>query len=88
MVDVELTPDTARSRLLIEARAEAHARTGVEMEALVAVTAAGLTVYDMCKSVDREMAIEAIYLVRKSGGKSGDWQRPDDPLATGSRSGG
>jgi cyclic pyranopterin phosphate synthase len=51
------------------------------MEALVAVSAAGLTVYDMCKAVDRGMAIEAIHLVSKTGGKSGEWQRSDDPLA-------
>jgi cyclic pyranopterin phosphate synthase len=77
---VELTPDAANSRILIEARAAAHARTGVEMEALVAVGAAALTLYDMCKGVDRAMVIEAIHLVRKRGGKSGEWERPDDPL--------
>ena len=77
---VELTPDTERSRVVIEARAAAHARTGVEMEALVAVGAAGLTLYDMCKGVDREMVIDSIHLVRKRGGKSGEWERPDDPL--------
>jgi cyclic pyranopterin phosphate synthase len=77
---VELTPDAERSRVVIEARAAAHARTGVEMEALVAVGAAGLTLYDMCKGVDREMVIDSIHLVRKRGGKSGEWERPDDPL--------
>ncbi len=50
-------------------------RTGVEMEALVAVSAAALTVYDMCKSVDRGMTIEEIRLEEKSGGRSGDFQR-------------
>ena len=69
----------------IESRATAHARTGVEMEALVAVAAAGLTVYDMCKAVDREMVIEAVHLVSKQGGKSGSWERPDDPLAPAGR---
>jgi cyclic pyranopterin phosphate synthase len=64
---VELTPDAERSRVVIEARAAAHARTGVEMEALVAVGAAGLTLYDMCKGVDREMVIDSIHLVRKRG---------------------
>lgn len=48
-------------------------KTGVEMEALTAVTIAGLTIYDMCKAVDRGMRLEAVRLVRKSGGKSGDW---------------
>ena len=47
-------------------------KTGVEMEALTAVSVAGLTIYDMCKAVDREMRIDAVRLARKSGGKSGD----------------
>ena len=55
--------------------AQAHARTGVEMEALVAVAAAGLTVYDMCKAVDRGMEIGSVMLVSKSGGESGEWKR-------------
>jgi len=80
-VDVELTPDPHARRVRIEARTTAHARTGVEMEALTAVAAAGLTVYDMCKGVDRSMTLEAIHLVSKRGGKSGVWQRGDDPLS-------
>jgi cyclic pyranopterin monophosphate synthase len=68
-----------RARLLIEATARARARTGVEMEALVAVSAAGLTVYDMCKAVDRAMSLEAVRLVRKRGGRSGPWERPGEP---------
>ena len=76
-VEVELTPDPAGSRLRIGATARAHWRTGVEMEALVAVTAAGLTVYDMCKAVDRGMQLDAVRLMRKSGGKSGLWQRDE-----------
>ena len=79
-IEVELTPEPERGRVRIEATARAHARTGVEMEALVAVAAAGLTIYDMCKAIDREMSLEAVHLVSKSGGKSGDWKRPDDPL--------
>ena len=79
-VEVELAPEPDRGRVAIEATARAHARTGVEMEALVAVSAAGLTLYDMCKAVDREMVIEAVHLVSKQGGKSGHWQRADDPL--------
>ncbi len=62
--------------LQIEAEARATARTGVEMEALVAVTAAALTVYDMCKSMDRAMVIEQVRLEEKSGGKSGRFRRP------------
>ena len=63
--------------LAIEAEARATARTGVEMEALVAVSVAALTVYDMCKAVDRAMHITDIHLAHKSGGKSGDWN-PED----------
>lgn len=74
-VEIELVPDPDGSRLAIEARVRAHARTGVEMEALVAVSAAGLTVYDMCKAIDRGMSLEAVRLVSKRGGKSGDWVR-------------
>ena len=79
-LDVELHPDPAGQRIVIEAQARAHARTGVEMEALVAVSAAALTLYDMCKALDRSMVIEGVHLVSKRGGKSGDWQRSDDPL--------
>jgi cyclic pyranopterin phosphate synthase len=74
-VTVTLTADPARSRLTIEARVETHWRTGVEMEALVAASAAGLTVYDMCKAVDREMQIDRVRLVAKLGGKSGVFLR-------------
>ncbi len=75
LVEVDLTPDAAGGCLRIEARVRATARTGVEMEALVAVSAAALTVYDMCKSIDRSMTLDEIRLVRKSGGKSGRWER-------------
>ena len=80
-VEVVLTPEPDSPegpRLCIEATARAHWRTGVEMEALVAASAAGLTVYDMCKAVDRGMSVEAVRLVSKRGGKSGDWHRPDE----------
>ena len=63
------------SGLAIDARVLAHWRTGVEMEAMVAVGAAGLTVYDMCKAVDREMVVDRIRLVAKRGGKSGTFVR-------------
>ena len=79
-IDVELTPDPERACVRIEAIARAHAKTGVEMEALVAVSAAALVIYDMCKAVDRGMVLDAVHLVSKSGGKSGTWQRKDDPL--------
>jgi len=78
-VVVELVPDPAGPCVRIEARAEVHARTGVEMEALVAVSAAALTLYDMCKAVDRGMTVEAVRLVAKSGGKSGEWRRTGEP---------
>lgn len=71
-VAVELTADDDRSAIDIMATAKTTARTGVEMEALTAVSVAALTVYDMCKSVDRGMRIDGVRLVRKSGGKSGD----------------
>ncbi|MFV1977959.1 MAG: cyclic pyranopterin monophosphate synthase MoaC [Myxococcota bacterium] len=87
-VEIELTPDPSDPRVLIEARVEAHARTGVEMEALVAVSAAGLTIYDMCKAIDRAISIGGIELVRKSGGKSGVWTRPGEPTAPPDPSGG
>lgn len=74
-VEVVLEPAPDGSGLSIEARVLAHWRTGVEMEALVAVGAAGLTVYDMCKAVDRGMTIDGIRLVAKQGGKSGRFVR-------------
>jgi cyclic pyranopterin phosphate synthase len=75
-VDVRIDVDQRRGRVAIEAEARVCARTGVEMEALTAVSVAALTIYDMCKAVDRGMRIEEICLVRKSGGRSGDWTRP------------
>ena len=76
-VDVDFEPGQGDGILEIRARAEAHWRTGVEMEALVAVSAAALTIYDMCKAIDRGMLIGEIRLVQKSGGKSGTWIRPE-----------
>ena len=72
---VELTPDAKEACVRIEGRVRVEARTGVEMEALTAVAVAGLALYDMCKAVDREMTIEAIRLVEKSGGRSGSFVR-------------
>ncbi len=73
-VEVVLTADHASPGIDIEATVRTTGRTGVEMEALTAVSAAALTVYDMCKAVERTMRIEAIRLVAKSGGKSGDFR--------------
>jgi cyclic pyranopterin phosphate synthase len=66
------------SAVTIDARVETMAKTGVEMEALVAVSTAALTLYDMCKSVDREIVVERIQLEEKSGGKSGHFIRPTE----------
>jgi cyclic pyranopterin phosphate synthase len=79
VVEVDFRPKREHSTLEIEARAVSEARTGVEMEALVAASAAALTIYDMAKAIDRAMVIEAIRLVRKSGGRSGDFTRPGEP---------
>jgi len=74
-LEVDFETSDAPPAIEIEARARTTAKTGVEMEALVAVSAAALAIYDMLKSVDRAMAIGAIRLVRKSGGKSGTYER-------------
>jgi cyclic pyranopterin phosphate synthase len=75
-VHVELALDDAAGAVVIEVTAETVARTGVEMEALTAVAAGLLTIYDMCKSVDRAMRIEGIRLLEKSGGRSGRFVAP------------
>lgn len=73
-ISVDLTPDEAGSAVDISATVRVSGKTGVEMEALTAVSVAALTVYDMCKAVDRAMRIEDIRLVSKSGGASGDFR--------------
>ena len=73
-VRVDLEVDTQAGGVRCRATAETVSRTGVEMEALTAVQIALLTVYDMCKAVDRGMVMREIRLLRKSGGRSGDWQ--------------
>jgi len=78
-VEVRLAPDPANARIRLEARVETRWRTGVEMEALVAVSAAALTIYDMCKAIDRDMSVQDVRLVAKSGGRSGDYIRPGEP---------
>ena len=74
-VNITFEPDKERSCVLISATVRIFNRTGVEMEALTAVAAAGLTIYDMCKSTDRTMTISSIRLMKKSGGKSGTFVR-------------
>jgi cyclic pyranopterin phosphate synthase len=73
-VKVELVPDVKNSRIHVVAVCRLAGRTGVEMEALTAASVAALTLYDMCKAVDRGMVIENIRLLEKQGGKSGHWQ--------------
>ena len=72
-IDVRVEADSAASCARIEARCRLRGRTGVEMEALTAASVAALTLYDMCKAVDRGMEIGEIRLLEKRGGKSGDW---------------
>jgi cyclic pyranopterin phosphate synthase len=72
-VNVELTPNTEKNCIEITATAKLNGRTGVEMEALTAASIAALTVYDMCKAVDRFMVIDNVQLLEKKGGKSGHW---------------
>jgi cyclic pyranopterin phosphate synthase len=76
--EVEFTPIEKSGRLDIESRIRITGRTGAEMEALAAVAMAALTVYDMCKAVDKEMVIGSIRLVAKKGGKSGTYRRPGE----------
>ena len=77
-VQVDFEPDESNHLIGIEASVRTIDQTGVEMEALTAVSAAALTVYDMCKSYDREMTISDIRLLEKSGGKSGTYKRDPD----------
>ena len=75
-VELEFTPHTETGSVEISATAKVNGQTGVEMEALTAVSVAALTIYDMCKAVDKLMVIGAICLQKKSGGKSGNFARP------------
>jgi cyclic pyranopterin phosphate synthase len=75
-VDMAFALDTERAELEIHATVRVTGRTGVEMEALTAAAVAALTVYDMCKAVDRGMSIHVIELLHKAGGKSGEFVRP------------
>jgi len=74
-VDIDFTPNEANGEVTISATARTTARTGVEMEAMTAAAVAALTVYDMCKAAEKGIEIKSVKLIRKSGGKSGIWQR-------------
>ena len=75
-VKVDIAPDKKNKALVVTARAKTVGQTGVEMEALTAVSVACLTIYDMLKASDRGMVIEGITLLEKSGGASGDYKKP------------
>lgn len=79
-VDLDFTLHEEMGLVEIEATAKVMGQTGVEMEALTAVSVAALTIYDMCKAVDKGMVIEEVYLLKKTGGKSGDfeWKRKEE----------
>lgn len=81
-IDLELHLDEARCSVEIQATVSCDGRTGVEMEALTAVTTAALTVYDMCKAVQKDMTITDIRLVKKTGGVHGDYQIEGEEICT------
>jgi len=74
-VSIDLTPDPQRGEIVIIATVKAFERTGVEMEAMTAAAVAALTIYDMCKGVEKGITISEICLISKEGGKSGRWER-------------
>jgi cyclic pyranopterin phosphate synthase len=76
-VDADLEVDAAAGTVTVTCTARVHARTGVEMEAMVGCAAAALTVYDMVKGIERGVRIEHVELLHKSGGRSGTWRRGD-----------
>jgi cyclic pyranopterin phosphate synthase len=76
---VDVTTEVCENGVKVSSKAATNAQTGVEMEALMAATVAALTVYDMCKALDKSIAIREIVLQRKSGGKSGDFRRKGGP---------
>ena len=79
-VKVDLTPDMESSSVVIEATCKTVGQTGIEIEALTAASTAALTLYDMCKAVDRGMVIDQVKLLEKVGGKSGHWIRQGDEV--------
>jgi cyclic pyranopterin monophosphate synthase len=74
-VSLDITLDEGNSKIDIESRVKTVGQTGVEMEALTAVSVAALTIYDMCKAVDKEMVLSGIMLIEKRGGRSGEFRR-------------
>jgi cyclic pyranopterin monophosphate synthase len=78
-VSVDIAPDEALPGLAVRAEARCVGPTGVEMEALTAVSVACLTIYDMAKAIDRGMSIEGLRLIEKRGGKSGEWRAAEKP---------
>ena len=78
-VSIDIAPDKALPGLAVRAEARCVGPTGVEMEALTAVSVACLTIYDMVKAIDRGMSIEAVRLTEKRGGKSGEWRAAEEP---------
>ena len=79
---IDVTPSLCKDGVELVSRVTATAQTGVEMEALVAVTCAALTVYDMCKALDKSIEITAVHLLEKTGGKSGDFRRSSPKITT------
>jgi len=79
-IDIEFVIDRANTQVIIQSQVRTVGQTGVEMEALTAVSVAALTIYDMCKAVDKEMIIGDILLLKKSGGKSGTFIRKSSSI--------
>lgn len=77
-IEIDLVPDSEQPSIVCTTTVETRGQTGVEMEALTATQIALLTIYDMCKAIDRGMEMDNIHLLRKSGGKSGLWERKPD----------
>ncbi len=77
-ITVKFSPDSDNSRVEIEATVKVNGQTGVEMEALTAVSIAALTIYDMCKAVDKTMTVDAVRLIEKKGGRSGHFINPGE----------
>ena len=77
LTGIDVTVEAVEGGVLIESQVKTTDRTGVEMEALTAVSVAALTVYDMCKSIDKSVTIESVMLLQKRGGKSGSWTRDE-----------
>src|SRR5277367_7121234 len=82
---IDVTPRLCKDGVELVSRVTATAQTGVEMEALVAVTCAALTVYDMCKALDKGIEIKSVHLLEKTGGKSGDYRRAPARKSRGAR---